>query len=70
LSEAARSFHVDSVSLADIGPILRANIDRESRQYTDEMPTYKLVARDLASHEMVNHGREEYASRRRHHEHS
>jgi hypothetical protein len=23
----ARSFHVDSVSLADIGPILRANID-------------------------------------------
>ena len=25
------------------------------------MPTYKLVARDLASHETVNHGREEYA---------
>jgi transposase-like protein len=58
---SARSFHIDSVSLADIGPILRANIDRESRLHTDEMPTYRLIARDLAAHETVNHGREEYA---------
>jgi hypothetical protein len=25
------------------------------------MPTYKVVGRDLAAHETVNHGREEYA---------
>lgn len=58
---SARSFHVDSVSLADIGQIIRDNVDRESRLHTDEMPTYKLIARDIPAHETVNHGRDEYA---------
>jgi transposase-like protein len=58
---SARSFHVDSVSVADIGKIIRDNVDRESRLHTDEMPTYKVLGRELAAHETVNHGREEYA---------
>ncbi|MGA2055468.1 MAG: IS1595 family transposase [Bradyrhizobium sp.] len=59
---SARSFHVDSVSVADIGKIIRDNVDRESRLHTDEMPSYKVIGRDLGvEHETVNHGREEYA---------
>ena len=58
---SARSFHVDSVSVADIGKIIRDNVDRKSRLHTDEMPTYKVLGRELAAHETVNHSREEYA---------
>jgi transposase-like protein len=59
---SARSFHVDSVSVANIGSIISANLDRESRLHTDEMPSYKVISRDLGvEHETVNHGREEYA---------
>ncbi|MGH6678636.1 MAG: IS1595 family transposase [Bradyrhizobium sp.] len=57
---SARSFHVDSTSIADIGPIIRSNIDRESRLHTDEAIHYREVGRDYAAHERVNHGREEY----------
>jgi transposase-like protein len=59
---SARSFHVDSVSVAYIGSIIRKNVDRESRLHTDEMPSYKVIGRDLGvEHETVNHSREEYA---------
>ncbi len=59
---SARSFHVDSVSVADIGKIISTNLDRESRLHTDEMPSYKVIGRVLGvEHETVNHGREEYA---------
>jgi transposase-like protein len=57
---SARSFHVDGTSIADIAPILRENISRESRLMTDEARHYKEVGREYASHEAVNHGREEY----------
>jgi transposase-like protein len=57
---SARSFHIDSTSIADIAPILRANISRESRLMTDEARHYMEVGREYASHEAVNHGREEY----------
>jgi transposase-like protein len=58
---AARSFHVDGTRVADIAPIIRANIKRESRLHTDEAPHYREVGREQAAHETVNHGREEYA---------
>jgi transposase-like protein len=57
----ARSFHVDSTSIADIAPILRQNIRRESRLHTDEARHYMEVGREYAEHGAVNHGREEYA---------
>ena len=37
---SARSFHVDSASIADITPILRQNIRRESGLMTDEARHY------------------------------
>jgi hypothetical protein len=57
---SARSFHIDSASIADIAPILNANISRESRLMTDEARHYMEPGREFASHDAVNHGEKEY----------
>ena len=57
---SARSFHIDSTSIADIAPILKANISRESRLMTDEARHYMEIGRGFESHEAVNHSKEEY----------
>jgi transposase-like protein len=57
---AARSFHIDSTSIADIAPILRANLRKESGLMTDEARHYMEVGREFASHDAVNHGEDEY----------
>jgi transposase-like protein len=57
---SARSFHVDGNRIADIAPILRANLSRETKLMTDEHASYREVGREFASHDAVNHGREEY----------
>jgi hypothetical protein len=56
----ARSFHIDSTSIATIAPILKANMSREARLMTDEAPQYKEPGRDFAGHDAVNHGEKEY----------
>jgi transposase-like protein len=58
---SARSFHVEGTRVADIAPILRENVRRESRLMTDEANHYKEVGREYESHEAVNHSRKEYA---------
>jgi transposase-like protein len=57
---SARSFHIESTSIADIAPILRANIAKESGLMTDEHVSYKEVGREFASHDAVNHSKDEY----------
>jgi hypothetical protein len=57
---SARSFHVDGTSIADIAPILKANIAKESGLMTDEARHYMEPGRDFASHEAVNHSEKEY----------
>jgi transposase-like protein len=57
---SARSFHVDGNRIADIAPILRANLSREAKLMTDEHASYREVGKDFASHDAVNHSREEY----------
>jgi transposase-like protein len=57
----ARSFHVDSTSIASIVPILRAQIKAESAVMTDEANQYKQLGKIFASHESVNHKSEEYS---------
>ena len=46
--------------MADINPVIRANLARESRMMTDEAQYYDEVGREMAQHEMVNHTRDEY----------
>ncbi|MEA2861363.1 MAG: hypothetical protein QOC72_3402 [Methylobacteriaceae bacterium] len=58
---SARSFHVESTSIADVIPIVNANVDRESAMMTDTAPHYRHTLGDIfASHEMVNHAEYEY----------
>jgi transposase-like protein len=57
---SARSFHIDSTSIADIAPILRQNISRESKLMTDEARHYMEIGREYESHDAVNHGNKEY----------
>jgi transposase-like protein len=57
---SARSFHIDSTSIADIAPILKANIAKESGLMTDEHTSYKEVGREFVSHDAVNHSKDEY----------
>jgi transposase-like protein len=58
---SARSFHVDGATIADIAPIVRENIKRETDLMTDEWAAYREVGAEFASHETVNHGDKEYA---------
>jgi transposase-like protein len=56
----ARSFHVDSTTIADVLPVLRANIKPETHVMTDEAVQYKNLRKDFAQHDSVNHRAEEY----------
>jgi transposase-like protein len=56
----ARSFHVDGETTARILPIVNANIARETDMMSDEARAYPRALAAFASHEMVNHGKEEY----------
>jgi hypothetical protein len=55
-----RSFHVDGTKAADVVPIMKANIARETRIMTDEAGQYAHVKKDFADHEFVRHGAGEY----------
>lgn len=57
---SARSFHVEGVRVADIVPIVRANLKREAALMTDEASQYTAVGREFASHEFVTHHKDEY----------
>jgi transposase-like protein len=57
---SARSFHVDSTRVADIAPIIRENLSRESKLMTDQAAWYKEVGGDFLRHGTVNHAKDEY----------
>ena len=56
----ARSFHINGTTVANIIPIVRANIAKESALMTDEANVYPRVGKEFASHEYVKHSKEEY----------
>jgi transposase-like protein len=55
-----RSFHIDSTSIAQVIPIIRENISRETVIMTDEAPVYRGLGAEYLSHDAVNHGAKEY----------
>jgi hypothetical protein len=57
---SARSFHVEGTRVAEIAPVVRLNIARESRTMTDDRPAYRGIGEEFASHETVNHSEDEY----------
>lgn len=57
---SARSFHVEGVRIADIAPIVRANVAREAALMTDEATHYREVGKEFRSHDTVSHKQDEY----------
>jgi len=55
-----RSFHVPNVTGANLKPIIRANVKRETEIHTDEFGAYAKLDREFAAHETVTHVRNEY----------
>ncbi len=55
-----RSFHVDNTSAAELVPILKANIAKETAVMTDEAGQYRKLDQHFASHEFTRHGQGEY----------
>lgn len=56
----ARSFHIESASIANLLPVIKANLSREAIMHTDEWKSYPYIGRQFAGHETVNHKNEEY----------
>jgi transposase-like protein len=56
----SRSMVVDGVGTATLVPIVRANLDRESRVMTDEATAYRYLKHYFADHGQVSHGLGEY----------
>jgi len=57
---SARSFHVEGTRIADIAPVLRANVKPESTLMTDEGTYYREIGREFARHDSVKHKEDEY----------
>jgi transposase-like protein len=57
---SARSFHVDGMAIADFMPIIRANVNKETRINTDEAKHYYDLSKEFAGHDTVTHSADEY----------
>lgn len=58
---SARSFHVTGTTIAELKPVIRANIARETAIMTDQAAWYPEIGAMFASHDSVNHAKDEYA---------
>ncbi|MFK0692927.1 IS1595 family transposase [Mesorhizobium sp. IMUNJ 23033] len=56
----ARSFHIDTATVARVLPIVNANIHKESVFLSDEARVYQNIGPEFAAHGKVNHGDGEY----------
>lgn len=56
----ARSFHLANASVAQVLPIVNANLSKESALMTDQAPLYKTMGRAFAFHGRIDHGAKEY----------
>ncbi len=59
-SGQVRSFHVEGTSAADIVPIIKANVAKETAMMTDEGGHYFTLGDHFATHESVSHKADEY----------
>jgi len=58
-----RSFQVKRVTLENIKPILKENVDPKTHLITDEHTVYLFAEDILPKHSTVNHGKKEYVRR-------
>jgi transposase-like protein len=57
---AVRSFHVDSTKKADLYPVIKANVAKDSYVMTDEAKQYEAMGKEFDEHGAVDHHRDEY----------
>jgi transposase-like protein len=57
---SVRSFHINNFDGKSIGDILEQNVSFNANLRTDEATGYKMYDDQFASHETVNHSKEEY----------
>jgi transposase-like protein len=57
----ARSIKVENVTARELRRIVAAHADTPSHLMTDQANAYRSIGRQFASHESVDHGREEWA---------
>jgi transposase-like protein len=57
---SARSFPIDTHTLTEITEIVRANVHHETAINTDEGKRYNELGEHFASHDTVNHSKDEY----------
>lgn len=60
-SGKVRSVHTARMEFGEVVAVVRANVAKEARLLTDEAHLYRVVGKELASHETVFHGTSEYA---------
>lgn len=58
-----RSFHVPTVTAKTLKPILQKHISEQAALVTDEAAVYKKIGQEFASHDTVNHGKNEYVNK-------
>jgi transposase-like protein len=58
---SARSFPIDTHTLTEVTAIVRANVHHETAMNTDEGKWYNELGEHFASHDTVNHSKDEYA---------
>jgi transposase-like protein len=56
----ARSFHIGSVTARELDAIIAIHADARSKLMTDEANAYRNIGKRFASHESVNHSKEEW----------
>jgi len=57
---SVRSYHVSGSTVAEVIPIINANVKRETAIMTDAAQLYKFQLGHFASHDRVDHGKDEY----------
>lgn len=57
---SVRSFTINGTSAREIGPIVNANVARETFLLSDEARQYQKIGKDYHAHLYVNHGAGEY----------
>ncbi|MTD94107.1 IS1595 family transposase [Hyphomicrobium sp. xq] len=55
-----RSFHVEGSTISQVIPVVNENIAKEASVMTDSAPIYTNRLGDFASHDRVDHSKEEY----------
>ncbi|MVF11858.1 IS1595 family transposase [Ketobacter sp. MCCC 1A13808] len=59
-TKQVRTMVMNNITVADVAPVVRDNLDREAKLMTDKAGIYIKVGKEFAAHHSVDHGKGEY----------